>query len=94
MKGDIEERTVNTAIYIIENGATVRNAAQKFQMSKSSIHKDVTERLPKINHALYTEVRDVLNANLADRARRGGQATKIKYRRKQSANGRACSHSA
>ena len=80
MKGDIEERAVNTAIYIIENGATVRNAAQKFQMSKSSIHKDVTERLPKINHALYREVRDILDVNLSERAARGGYATKLKYR--------------
>ena len=79
MKGDIEERTVNTAIYIIENGATVRSAAQKFQISKSTVHKDVTERLPKINHALYAEVRGVLDVNLSERAARGGQATRLKY---------------
>ena len=81
MKGDIEERTVDEAIYIVENSATIRNAAKKFQMSKSSIHKDITERLPKINHALYTEVRGVLDVNLAERAARGGRATKLKYRR-------------
>ena len=81
MKGDIEERTVDEAIYIVENSATIRNAAKKFQMSKSSIHKDITERLPKINHALYTEVRGVLDVNLAERATRGGRATRLKYRR-------------
>lgn len=78
MKGDIEDRAINTAIYIIENGATVRNAAQKFQMSKSSIHKDVTERLPKINHALYREVRGILDVNLSERAARGGVCNKVK----------------
>lgn len=81
MKNDIEERIVTTAIYIIETGATVRDAAKKFQMSKSSIHKDMTERLPQINHALYVGVRGVLNVNLSERATRGGRATRLKYRR-------------
>lgn len=93
MRECLYERATNEAVFIIESHATVRAAAKKFGVSKSSIHMDITKRLPEYNHTLYNEVRKVLNTNLADRARRGGQATKIKYR-KQSANGNVCSRSA
>jgi len=75
----IEERTVNIANYIIDKGATVRDAAKVFGISKSTIHKDMTERLPAINKALAHEVRGVLEINLSERHIRGGLATKHKY---------------
>ena len=76
----IEERTVNIANYIIDKGATVRDAAKVFGISKSTIHKDMTERLPAINKALAHEVRGVLEINLSERHIRGGLATKEKYK--------------
>ena len=79
MKGYIEERAVKTAEYIIETKATVRQTARKFGVSKSTVHKDVTERLPAIDHTLADEVRTVLNVNKAERHIRGGLATKEKY---------------
>ena len=80
MKGDsIEERAVEIAEYIIDSKDTVRGAAKKFGVSKSTVHKDVTERLEKINKKLYMEVRKVLDENKAQRHIRGGLATKIKY---------------
>ncbi len=81
MKGMPEERTVLAAEYIIEKGATVRAAAKKFGVSKSTIHKDVSERLLKINQKLYEEVRAVLDKNKKERHLRGGKATKEKYAR-------------
>ena len=82
MKGYIEERTIEVAQYIIENKATVRSAAKKFGISKSTVHKDVTERLSKINPALAIETKKVLDENKAERHIRGGEATKEKYKSK------------
>ena len=79
MKGYIEERTVEIAHYIIENKVTVRAAAKKFGISKSTVHKDVTERLKKINPALAQETKKVLEENKAERHIRGGESTKKKY---------------
>ena len=84
MKGLPEDRAVRFAHYIIENGATVRDAAREFGISKSTVHKDVTERLPGINHQLYRRVKAVLEKNKQERHIRGGQATKQKYARERS----------
>ena len=80
MKGYIEERTVEIAQYIIENKVTVRTAAKKFRISKSTVHKDVTERLKKINPVLAEETKKVLDENKAERHIRGGEATRQKYK--------------
>ena len=79
MKGYIEERVIELANFIIEKKTTVRTAAKKFGISKSTVHKDVTERLELINPVLFNEVRSVLEENKAERHIRGGQATKEKY---------------
>ena len=79
MKGVVEERAVMLAEYIIENKATVRAAAKKYCISKSTVHKDVTERLKKINPSLCTDVKEVLDLNKSQRHIRGGLATKRKY---------------
>lgn len=81
MKGLPEERAVMLARYIIENGATVRQAAARFGVSKSTVHKDVTERLRQISGPLYISVKSILDKNKAERHIRGGMATKKKYRR-------------
>ena len=75
----IEERAINLAHYIIENKETVRGAAKKFGISKSTVHMDVSKRLLKINKALALEVRNILDENKAERHIRGGMATKMKY---------------
>ena len=75
----IEERAVNLAHYIIDSKDTVRGAAAKFGISKSTVHKDVSERLFNINRALAFEVRKILDENKAERHIRGGMATKLKY---------------
>ena len=79
MKDYIEERATDIANYIIETNATVRQAAKKFGISKSTVHKDVTERLIQINPALASQARYVLNQNKAERHIRGGLATREKY---------------
>ncbi|NLK28270.1 MAG: sporulation transcriptional regulator SpoIIID [Clostridiales bacterium] len=79
MKGYIEERAVEIANYIIENNATVRQTAKQFGISKSTVHKDVTERLTQINPALANKARVVLDLNKSERHIRGGMATKEKY---------------
>ncbi len=79
MKEYIEERATLVAQYIIEHNVTVREAAKKFGISKSTIHKDVAERLIQINPALAKEVRKVLDVNKSERHIRGGMATKEKY---------------
>ena len=79
MKTYIEERAIRTGQYIIETKATVRQAADKFGVSKSTVHKDVTSRLSKINPALAMEARKVLDVNKQERHIRGGMATKEKY---------------
>lgn len=80
MKGNMEERAERLALYIIENRATVRAAAQKFGISKSSVHKDLSERLPTFNRTLYLQAKDVLERNKAERHIRGGIATRKKYK--------------
>ena len=75
----IEERAVELAHYIIETKDTVRGAAKKYGISKSTVHKDVSERLKKINPGLAKEVREILEENKAERHIRGGMATKLKY---------------
>lgn len=80
MKDAVERRAIELGEYIIANGATVRVAAKKFHISKSTVHKDVSERLRKLNPQLYKEVRVVLNINKAQRHIRGGIATREKYR--------------
>ena len=80
MKGNIEERAAELAQYIIENRVTVRAAAKKFGVSKSTVHKDLSERLPKFNHTLYVQVKEVLEVNKAQRHIRGGIATRKKYK--------------
>ena len=80
MKGNIEERAVTLAQYIIENRTTVRAAAQKFGISKSTVHKDLSERLPAFNQPLYLQVKGVLEENKAERHIRGGIATRRKYK--------------
>ena len=87
MKGLPEERAIRLAQYIIEEGATVRQAAKKFGVSKSTVHKDITTRLKQLNRVLYTQVQAVLGRNKRERHIRGGLATKEKYRAAQ-ANGR------
>lgn len=79
MKAYIEERAVEIAKYITGNNTTVRQTAKKFGVSKSTVHKDVSERLQYINPVLASEVRKVLEVNKAERHIRGGMATKEKY---------------
>ena len=80
MRTNIEERACDLAEYIIENKATVRSAAKKFGISKSTVHKDITERLKHIDNTLYKGVKDVLEENKAERHIRGGLATRKKYK--------------
>ena len=82
MKDYIEERAVEVAEFIIENNATVRQAAKRFGISKSTVHKDCTDRLRQINPALAKEVRNVLEVNKQERHIRGGLATKRKFQQK------------
>ncbi|WP_026895772.1 sporulation transcriptional regulator SpoIIID [Clostridiisalibacter paucivorans] len=79
MKDYIEERALEIANYIIREKATVRQTASIFGVSKSTVHKDVTERLPKINPLISVQVKKVLEKNKAERHIRGGKATKLKY---------------
>ena len=80
MADTIEQRVCELAVYMIETGATVRNAAQKFGISKSTVHKDIQTRLPRINPSLYSQARIVLDTNKKERHIRGGMATKLKYK--------------
>ena len=79
MKDYIEERAVEIADYIIENNATVRQTAKQFRISKTTVHKDVTERLYSVNRTLYEQTQRVLAQNKSERHLRGGAATKAKY---------------
>lgn len=83
MRDYIEERTVDIANYIVENNATVRQTARAFGISKSTVHKDVSERLRSVDKGLADMVRKVLDVNKAERHIRGGLATKEKYLRKK-----------
>ena len=76
----MEERAERLAQYIIENRTTVRAAAQKFGISKSTVHKDISERLPQFNRVLYLQVKEILEVNKAQRHIRGGIATRRKYK--------------
>lgn len=78
-KAYIEERMVELAHYVIENKSTVREAAKKFYISKSTVHKDIVERLRVFDKELYLEVKQVLDENKAERHLRGGMATRKKY---------------
>ena len=82
-KISIEERAVELAQYIIDSKDTVRGTAKRYGISKSTVHKDVSERLLKINPALAHDVRIILDENKAERHIRGGMATKLKYMKKQ-----------
>jgi len=77
---NIEERACDLAVYIIEHRSTVRAAAAQFGISKSTVHKDLTERLPAVNMALYKQVRTLLDINKSERHIRGGMATRRKYK--------------
>lgn len=79
MKDYIEERAISIANYIIDSNATVRQTAKAYGVSKSTVHKDVTERLAQVNPALAAEARKVLDVNKSERHIRGGLATKEKY---------------
>ncbi len=79
MKEYIEKRVIEAAEYIAETGATVRKTAKKINVSKSTVHKDVSERLQEIDQNLFKEVRKILDLNLQERHLRGGMATKLKY---------------
>lgn len=80
MKDYIEERVLEVANYIIDSKATIRKTAKVFGVSKSTIHKDMTERLPKINPKVAQEAKYILDLNKAERHIRGGKATKMKYK--------------
>ncbi len=81
MKGYIEERAMEIAVYIIEHNATVRQTAKQFGVSKSTVHKDLVDRLPIVNPGLAQEARKILDVNKSERHIRGGLATKEKYLR-------------
>ena len=83
MADTIEKRACQLAVYIIETGATVRAAAKQFGISKSTVHKDLSQRLPYYNKSLYKQVRCVLDLNKAQRHIRGGIATQNKYKQHQ-----------
>lgn len=80
VKGNIEDRACRMALYIIENRATVRACAQRFGISKSTVHKDLSERLPAFNRTLYLQVKQILEENKTERHIRGGMATRKKYK--------------
>ena len=81
MPDTMEERACQLAVYMIETGATVRAAAQRFGISKSTVHKDLSQRLPQYNKLLYEQVRLVLDVNKRERHIRGGMATQRKYKK-------------
>ena len=83
MRGEVQRRVTAAARHILKTGATVRACAECFGVSKTTIHKDMRERLPEVNPALAKAVDAVLRKNMEERHIRGGQATKEKYRRRQ-----------
>jgi putative DeoR family transcriptional regulator (stage III sporulation protein D) len=80
VKEYIEKRALEIAQYIIETGSTVREAARAHKVSKSTVHKDMSERLPRINVQMYKQVKRILEKNKAERHIRGGKATYLKYK--------------
>jgi len=87
MREDLEQRACDLAVYMIENRATVRAAAKQFGISKSTVHKDLTDRLEHINKSLYLQVQEILAVNKQERHIRGGMATRQKYRRTERPSG-------
>ena len=83
MTDTIEKRACEAAVYMIETGATVRAAARHLGISKSTVHKDLTQRLKQYNYALYLQVREILDENKRERHIRGGMATKRKYQHQE-----------
>ena len=80
MSESLEKRACQLAVYMIETGATVRAAARHFGISKSTVHKDLTQRLKQYNPGLYAQVREILEVNKRERHIRGGMATRRKYK--------------
>lgn len=80
MDDRIEKRVCDLAVYIIENRTTVRDAAKRFGVSKSTVHKDLSERLVHCDRGLYNQVRQIMEINKAERHIRGGLATRKKYK--------------
>ena len=80
MTEELQKRACEVAVYMIETGATVRAAARHFGISKSTVHKDLSHRLKQYNHALYVQVRQVLDRSKQERHIRGGMATRRKYK--------------
>ena len=80
IRTEIEDRACRLAVYMLENGGTVRAAAARFGVSKSTVHKDLTRRLPEVDPALYRQVKELLERNKAERHLRGGAATRRKYK--------------
>lgn len=83
MRHNLEERCVILGEYIVENKATVRQCAKHFGVSKSTVHKDVVEKLRGLNNLLFSEVREILEINKSERHLRGGFATKLKYEKNE-----------
>ena len=83
MKDYITQRTIDTANYMLETKCTVRGAATRFGVSKSTVHKDISERLKSISQSTYVEIKKLLETNKQERHIRGGNATKIKYMNKK-----------
>lgn len=81
MREDLETRAQELAVYLLENRTTIRAAARQFGISKSTVHKDLSERLPGCNRSLYVQVKALLELNKAERHIRGGMATKKKYKK-------------
>ena len=82
MTEELQKRACEVAVYLIETGATVRAAARHFGISKSTVHKDLSQRLKQYNYELYVQARQVLDRNKQERHIRGGMATKRKYQKK------------
>ena len=83
MRDDLERRAREFAVYLIERRTTIRDAAKHFSVSKSTVHKDLSERLKEIDRSLYVQVKEILEQNKAERHLRGGDATKRKYQKQR-----------
>ena len=83
MRDDLERRARELAVYLIERRTTIRDAAKHFSVSKSTVHKDLSERLREIDRSLYVLVKEILEQNKAERHLRGGDATKRKYQKQR-----------
>ena len=81
MRKDIDQRACDLAVYLLEHRSTVRGAAKHFGISKSTVHKDLTQRLPGVNRTLFLQTQQLLARNKAERHLRGGAATKQKYQK-------------